>query len=58
MSYTTNAFGTPTNTIEKAYEEEIERLEDVVDVKSDIDFTSIFANLIRKMDDAAQAAVA
>lgn len=58
MSNTTSAFGKPTNTIEKTYEEQIEHLENVVDVKSDIDFTSIFANLIRKMDDAAQAAVA
>lgn len=58
MSNTTSAFGKPTNTLEKTYDEEIERLEDTVDVKSDIDFTSIFANLIRKMDDAAQAAVA
>lgn len=58
MSTTANAIGKSTNTIEKTYDQEIERLEEVVDVRSDLDFTSIFANLIRKMDDAAQAAVA
>ena len=52
-----NAYGISTNSIEKAYEKEGERLEDVTDVKSDITFVSIFANLIKKMDEAAQAAV-
>jgi hypothetical protein len=57
MAYTTNAYGISTNPVEKAYEEEGERLQQVADVKSDVSFVGIFANLIRKMDDAAQAAV-
>jgi hypothetical protein len=57
MSTMTNASGLSTNLIEKTFEEESERLHDVADVKADISFVSIFANLIKKMDDAAQAAV-
>jgi hypothetical protein len=53
----TNAYGISANPVEKAYEDEGQRLEEVADVKADISFVSIFANLIRKMDDAAQAAV-
>jgi len=57
MSNTTSAYGTSTISIEKAYDQEMERLHEVTDVKSDINFVSIFANLIRKMDDASQAVV-
>lgn len=57
MSNTANTHGISTDKIVDAYEHEGERLQEVVDVKSDINFASIFANLIRKMDDAAQAAV-
>jgi len=52
-----NAYGISTNLIEKAYDKEGDRLQETADVKSDINFVSIFANLIKKMDDAAQAAV-
>jgi hypothetical protein len=57
MASTANTHGLSADKIVETYEHEGERLQDVVDVKSDITFTSIFANLIRKMDDAAQAAV-
>ncbi len=60
MSSTTNSYGasaTAAHTIDHAYDEEIERVHQVSNVKSDIDFVSIFANLIRKMDDGAQAAL-
>lgn len=57
MSNMTNSYGISNNSIEKTYEQEGERLQQVADVKSDVSFVSIFANLIRKMDDAAQAAV-
>jgi hypothetical protein len=52
-----NTYGISTNSVEKAFEEEGERLQDAVDVKSDLSFVGIFANLIKKMDDGAQAAV-
>ena len=60
MSNTTNTASAPglsAHSVEKAYQEEGERLQQVADVKADISFVSIFANLIRKMDDAAQSAV-
>jgi hypothetical protein len=57
MSQMTNAYGISANPVEKAFEDEGQRLEQVADVKTDISFVSIFANLIRKMDDAAQSAV-
>lgn len=57
MSNMGNTYGISADKIVEAYEHEGERLEEVADVKSDINFASIFGNLIRKMDDAAQAAV-
>ena len=57
MSNIPNASGMSPGVVDKAYDDAIEHVEHVADVKTDLSFVSIFANLIRKMDDTAQTAV-
>ncbi|MEN3291416.1 MAG: hypothetical protein V7642_669 [Burkholderiales bacterium] len=58
MSLTTNSnyTGPGSNTVLETWEQGSKRIEQAQEAKTDISFMSIFANLIKKMDDAAQAA--
>jgi hypothetical protein len=56
MSLITNIKRADQDPLLKAYKEGGERIEQVEDVKTDISFVSIFSNLIKKMDETAQAA--
>lgn len=57
MSDFTTILGGAGGAIEKAYDEAIARAIEVADLKADISFVSIFANLIRKMDESSQTVV-